>query len=264
MGGGSACQPLAHPAHVLLCAELADVLPIDPERRAHLEQAVINARVREIGRVFQLLQRQIRCDDQGLAGAVAPVHDVEHLRHGEFRTVLHAEIVKDQKAVGVQALQEVAALAGVDPHELIQQRARPGEQHRDAAIEQVVRDARGEEGLPRADVAPEQQPRAGFEHLRKLLGVGAQLRALRLIAEVVFKRAPRERGVPQAVRFQLADLRHARTPLCLRLLAVPRLGLARAETFDNLLCPEEDQPSLPYSSAALAADLSVLQNLVVP
>lgn len=109
-----ACQSLAHLPHVLLCAELADALPIDPDRRAHLEQAVINASVREIGRVLELLQRQIRRDDQGLSGAVAPVHDGEELLHRKLRGALHAEVVEDEQAVGVQALQKRVPLARPD------------------------------------------------------------------------------------------------------------------------------------------------------
>ena len=92
------CQPLAHLPHVLLRAEPADALSIDPDRRAHLKQAVVYPPVRKIRRVLQLLQCQIRRDDQGLAGAVAPVHDVEQLCHGKLRTVLHAKIIEDQKA----------------------------------------------------------------------------------------------------------------------------------------------------------------------
>ena len=97
-----------------------------------------------------------------------------------------------------------------------------------------------------------------------MLGIGAQLRALRLIAAVVCKRAPRERGVLQPVCAQLPDLDHPRPALGLRLLPVTLLRFALAEALDNLLCPEEDQPSLSYASAALTADLSVLQDLVFP
>ena len=128
--GGScflACgEAAAHGFHLLVSAELADVLTVDPDRSTHFEQAVIDARVGEIRWMLQLLQRHVCRDDQRLSGTVLTVYDVEHLRHGKFRAVLHAEVIEDQKAVGVQAFQEGVALAGVDSHERVQQLARPG------------------------------------------------------------------------------------------------------------------------------------------
>ena len=250
-------EAAAHGFHLLLRAELADVLTVDPDRRTHFEQAVIDARVGEIRRVLQLLQRQIRRDDQRLSGAVTTVYDVEHLRHGKLRAVLHAEIIKDQKAVGVQALQEGIALAGVDAHERVQQFARPGHQHRDAAVEQGVRDAGGEEGFPCAHAAPQEQSCAGFEHLRKLLDIGAELRALRLVAQIIREGILPKSGILQPVRFQLPDLRHPCPEMIFLILAVPRLRLAAAEAKDRVLLPEQLDLHLPRSITVPTVDQSV-------
>lgn len=250
-------EAAAHGFHLLVSAELADVLTVDPDRRTHLEQAVIDARVDEIRRMLQLLQRQIRRDDQRLSGAVTSIHDVEHLRHGELRAVLHAEVIEDQKAVGVQALQEVAALAGVDSHELIQQISRHGHQHWDAAVEQGVCDTGGEEGFPCAHAAPQEQSRAGFEHLRKLLGIGAELRALRLVPQIICEGVLPKSGILQPVRFQLPDLRHPHPAAIFRILAVPRLRLTGAEAEDSVLVPKEVDLHLPRPITVPAVDQPV-------
>ena len=267
-GGGRqlflACgEAAAHGFHLLLRAELADVLTVDPDRRTHFQQAVIDARVGEIRRVLQLLQRQIRRDDQRLSGAVTTVHDVEHLRHSKLRAVLHAKVIEDQKAVGVQAFQEGIALAGVDANEGVHQLARTGHQHRDAAVEQGVRDAGGKEGFPCAHAAPQEQSRAGFEHLRKLLDIGPQLRALRLVTQIIREGVLPKSGILQPVRFQLPDLRHPRPEVKFIIFAIPLLGLALAEAEDGALLPEQLDMHLSRPITVPAVDQPVSTEVFV-
>ena len=250
-------EAAAHGFHLLLCAELADILTIDFDWCAHFQEAVIDARVGEIRRVLQLLQRQIRRDDQRLSGAVTTVHDVEHLRHGELRAVLHAEVIEDQEAVSIQALQEGVALAGIDSHELVQQISRHRHQHRDAAVEQGVCDAGGEEGFPCTHAAPQEQPCAGFEHLRKLLDIGAELRALRLVAQIIREGVLPKSGILQTVRFQLPDLRHARPAVICLVFTISLLRLALAEAEDGVLLPEQLDLYLPRPITVPAVDQSV-------
>ena len=104
-------QPL-RPVHGRSCVLLPDVPVVDPHRDAPSQHPVVNSGPGKVVGVLQLLQGQVRGDDQGQLRPVAAIDDVEYLLQGELGAALHPQIIDDQQRISVEAVDVAVPVAG--------------------------------------------------------------------------------------------------------------------------------------------------------
>lgn len=88
----------------------ANIAIVDFQRHTSLQNTVIDAGMYQISGMLQLVERQIGRNDQRLPASVSTVYDIENLFQRILGVALHAQVIDNQQAVGVQAVDEFVSV----------------------------------------------------------------------------------------------------------------------------------------------------------
>lgn len=85
------------PCQLVLRRSLAEILARKADRGAHLQQPVIDAGVGGVLGMLQVLEGQVRGDNQRLSAPIPAVNHVVDLFQTVLRPALHAEVIQNQQ-----------------------------------------------------------------------------------------------------------------------------------------------------------------------
>ena len=121
-----------------------------------LTDAFIISFVLKIRRIFQFLQLQIGADNHRLLALDPAIDYIENLFHGKFCVSFNPEIIKNQQAVAVQAVDELISLLAEHSCKVIPDSGKVGHQYWNPFFQQRISNASCHKGLSGSNRSPKQ------------------------------------------------------------------------------------------------------------